>query len=196
MSTDPSWLVSRPPELVAGDGFVLERAAERHADGLTEAIQTSLPELMRWLTWPFEGFSLDDTRRWLEMADEDWRTGRDFGYVILDGEEVVGSTGYTNRIGPGWLEIGLWIRTARAGEGFARRSTLLLADIAEQHLPEVEGLDIHHDVTHDASRAVAAACGFTLVGEVDPGPDRPFQRTREAVWHLPLHRTPPAGATS
>jgi RimJ/RimL family protein N-acetyltransferase len=189
MTVDPTWLVSRPPAVVESGGIVLARAAEAHVDGLTAAIQTSLPELMRWLTWPFDGFGRDDTREWLRHADEDWAAGRDFAYTILDGTAVVGSTGYTNRVGPGWLELGTWVRTSRAGEGFARRTTGMLVDIARDHLPEVDGLVIHHDVAHGASSAVARATGFTRVAEVDPGPDRPFQQTREAVWRLHLRRT-------
>ena len=48
-------------------------------------------------------------------------------------------------------------------------------------------------VVESGGTVLARAVGFARVGEVDPGPDRPFQKTREAVWRLHLRRTPPEG---
>ena len=56
MTLDPSWLESRPPERIAGDGVVLQRAHADHVDGLVEAVQESLPELQRWMPWAIDDY--------------------------------------------------------------------------------------------------------------------------------------------
>ena len=192
MTTQPgptqpvTWLESRPPERIVGDGVVLQRAHAVHVDGLVEAVRESLPELQRWMPWAIDDYGPAEAREWQQGCDDQWPAGGGFAYVILEDDRIVGTVGLINRLEPGWLEIGYWVRTLATGKRLARRATAALIQATRTHLLEVEGVAIHHAVGNDASRSVPIGLDFVYVGESEPTPDRPFQQVTEAVWRLPL----------
>ena len=181
------WLDSRPPERIVVDAdLVLQRAHADHVDGLVEAVRESLPELQRWMPWAIDDYGPAEAKEWQQGCDDQWPTGGGFAWVMLEGDRIVGTVGLINRLEPGWLEIGYWVRTPSTGRKLASRSTAALIDTARTHLPEVEGGAIHPTVGNDASRSVPVGLGFVFVGESEPTPERPFQQATEAVWRLPL----------
>ena len=107
-------------------------------------------------------------------------------YAVEVGGVLVGGTGYHRRIGPGGVEIGYWVAADRQGEGIATRSVHLLAAAALAR-PDVDRVEIRHDVTNVASRRVCERSGFVLVGKQvraadDPVPMAPADTGRDLLW--------------
>lgn len=134
-----------------GDG------AEVHA-----AITESLDELRPWMPWAQLEQTIDDVEVNVRQARADFLARRDLRlhlYLREDGT-FVGSSGL-HRID--WevprFEIGYWVRTPMAGQGFATEATRRIADFAFDDLG-AERVEIWCDARNERSAAVAARAGF------------------------------------
>lgn len=185
---DHSWLASRPPERIEGERVTLRRAHLANLDATTVAVRASLPELGAFMPWAVPDYGAAHARAWVDAMDEAWPAGAEFGFVLVEPgvEGVSGSAGLINRVRPGWLEIGYWVRTDRTGNQLARRATETLIATVRAHLPEVEGVEIHHDEANLASQSVPVALGFTRDRVIDVPADAPRQTGRNVAWALPL----------
>lgn len=143
-----------------GEGLTLREPVEDDAPTLVDAIQASLDELARWMPWAVPDYDIEAARAWI--AGE---TGDAHRFVMVDTDgEVVGSCGLNgiselNRSG----NLGYWVRSDRAGRGFATASTRLLRrfghDVADLHRIEVV-MSVHNE----ASRRVAEKAGAKYEG--------------------------------
>lgn len=185
---DPSWLTSRPPERIEGEGLTLRRVHRANADDTLAAVRASLPELAAFMPWAVPEYGPRHAKAWVDAMDEAWPNGAEFGFVLTEPgvEGVSGSAGLINRLRHGWLEIGYWVRTDRTGEKLARRATVALITAVRAHMPEVEGVEIHHDEANLASQSVPAALGFTRDRVIDVPNDSPPMTGRNVAWTLPL----------
>ncbi len=107
------------PELIEIDEFVLRRytlgATSRQ---LHEAIKASATELAPWMPWCVEPIKIEDQRDFVDRASLKWVTGEAFDFGIFDADGLqIGSVSLMDRVGPGGLEIGYWLRTGATGKG-------------------------------------------------------------------------------
>jgi len=144
---------------------------------LQAALGESVAQLLPWIPWataaeptPEESRAL--IQRWIGERE----TGTNFIYAMFEraSTRLVGGVGLYNRVGPGALEIGYWVRTAAAGAGYATEASAALTK-AGFALPGIERMEIHIDPRNAPSRRVPEKLGYTLL-EIRGG-----DRVREGV---------------
>jgi len=170
-----------PEHLDAGPIVLLRWTVDR-ADDLDQAINESLPELMQFMPWANADHDFDATRGYLERSRIEWDNGENFNYAMLTPEgDIVGSCGLMSRQGPGVLEIGYWVHSAHAGQGFATAAALALTE-AGLAWPGIDRVEIHHDVDNPASGRVAAKARFEEQGPIKAERKSPRDSGTHLVW--------------
>jgi RimJ/RimL family protein N-acetyltransferase len=174
-----------PPESVELDGFHLRRSTLDDSEALNEAVKASFAELHQWMAWCKEPEDIENLREFIERSAADWASQTAFNYLIIDaGGELIGSVGLMDRIGPGGLEIGYWLRTGATGRGVMTTVAARLTDIALA-LPGVERVEIHCDAGNVRSAAVPRRLGFRLEREVRVEPTAPGESGLNQHWVTP-----------
>lgn len=178
--------MERLPGYVEHDGLVLRRWVEDDAEALGAVITANLTHLRPYMPWiAAEPLSLDDRRALERDWEEKWLAGGDVVLgIFLDGEPV-GSTGLHRRIGPGGLEIGYWVAADHLGKGIARRASEGLTNAAFE-LPDIDRVEIRHDISNAYSRNVPKTLGFHLIGRDAPNRDTkaPAETGVDLVWRV------------
>jgi ribosomal-protein-serine acetyltransferase len=152
---------------------------EDDAAALQQAIDESREHLRPWMHWiRDEPMSLDQRRAWIRE-----RSAGDEHYGLWLGDRVVGGCGLHRRLGPAALEIGYWVHPEFTRRGVATAAVRRLCEIAFAR-PGIDRVEIHHDRANVASGRVAAAAGFTRVGEGTREPDAPAHEGVEVIWRL------------
>ena len=145
------------------------------AEAVNSAIRESFDELHRWLPWADHLPSPAETHAHLTMAQEQFRAGDDCGLLIWtrDRKAFVGAIGLHPRLpDPAQREIGYWIRSSAAGQGYATEAARAVAHCALRELG-IAGLQIHCSERNVASQRVAEGAGFARAavrndGRIDP----------------------------
>lgn len=146
-------------ELTA-DGLTLRTPTDADADAVAAAVRSSLAELAPWMPWAVPTYSADDVRTWMTGAHGDVHP-----FVMCDADgDIVGSCGLNkvdefNRA----AHLGYWVRTDRAGHGFATTATELLVEYGFA-IPRLHRIIITMSVRNEASRRVAEKAGATYEG--------------------------------
>lgn len=145
----------------------LELRATRAGDGeaVILAVEESRSELERWMPWASGTRTAEDTERHAREMRGKWHAREVLDFCIFrraDGG-LVGKGGlHTIDWRVPRMEIGYWIRTSCAGQGFATEATQGLVAIAIG-LGAVR-IEITSDSRNAASRRVAEKSGFALEG--------------------------------
>ncbi|WP_327421349.1 GNAT family N-acetyltransferase [Streptomyces sp. NBC_01527] len=86
--------------------------------------------------------------------------------------------------------MGYWLHPAATGQGIATRATAAM--ITEMFtLPDVEYLEITHDLANTSSAAIPRRLGFTeVLREQATPPAAPCRSGIEVVWRLNRGRAP------
>jgi len=154
------------------------------APALTRAVTESLEHLRPWMPWAaFEPVAQATRLAFLRdaIAGEAGGGDRLRGYFL--GDVVVGAGGLHQRIGPGGLEIGYWVHADHLRRGIATAGVRAL--VAEAFAdPAIDRVEILHDRANAASGRVAAAAGFTRVGEIARPATAPGDEGVGVVWRL------------
>ncbi|HWC75103.1 MAG TPA: GNAT family N-acetyltransferase [Gemmatimonadales bacterium] len=174
------------------DRLTLRGPDPARADTINAAIRDSFAELSAWLPWADHVPSLDETREHLTKAHAAFEANDDCGLFIWDriSERFIGAIGLHQRLAdPKRREMGYWIRTSAAGNGYATEAVRAVSRAALEHLA-LSALEIHVNPGNVASRRVALAAGFVYAGEIAGRPDPDGQPTRVLVYVLeaPLRR--------
>lgn len=178
------------PELVEHDGLVLRRWTEADAETLEAIVTANIAHLRPYMAWiEFEPLSIEDRRALGRDWEEKWLAGGDVVLGIFEDDVAVGSTGLHHRIGPGGLEIGYWVAADHLGKGIARRASEGLTNVAFT-LPQVDRVEIRHDISNAYSRNVPKSLGFTLIGRDAPNRDTkaPAETGVDLVWRTTRHQ--------
>ncbi|MDL2342965.1 GNAT family N-acetyltransferase [Deinococcus sp. MIMF12] len=139
------------------------------APAVHAAIQASLPELRRWMVWAQDPPDLAGTVENLTRAAEAYAAGENLRLHVwsADGRELIGSSGYHAldwRVPRG--EIGYWIATPHAGQGYATEVARALTDFALR--PQEDGglgfrrLELRTDARNERSARIPRALGYAL----------------------------------
>jgi len=170
------------PETIDAGPVTLQRWTADRAGDLDQAINESLPELMPFAPWATADHGLEATTRYLVEAQSDWDKGTTFHYALLSPDgEVLGSCSLLTRQGPGVLEIGYWVHSSCAGQGYATAVALALAETGLAQ-PGIDRVEIHHDIKNPASGRIAAKAGFHQVGSIEVEPRAPGESGTHLVW--------------
>ncbi len=153
-----------PDEVQVGEhGLVLRRLTLGDVERMLDAVEHSLPELRPWMDWAAEPPTPESIRGFIEVAGAEAGSDETMGYGLFEPDgELVGGFGLHGRGGPGTLEIGYWVRTDRAGRGYATAAARAVTAAAFEHFPEVTRIEIHCHVDNRASAAIPPKLGYRL----------------------------------
>lgn len=112
-----------------------------------------------WLPWCHAGYSVDESRAWIDRCRTGWRDGSEFAFAILDGDTFAGGIAI-NRIDTLHRHgnLGYWVRQSRQRCGLAARAGRMAAAFAFAQLGLVR-LEIVCAVDNQASRRTAERIG-------------------------------------
>ncbi len=131
---------------------------------MNEAIRDSFDELRAWMPWAREIPSLAASRAQQQRARDAFLTRQDCQLLLFRGPRIVGSSGL-HRID--WsvprFEIGYWVRTPDAGQGFVSEAVKALCALAFDRLG-ARRVEIRPDPRNARSRAIPERLGFQLEG--------------------------------
>jgi ribosomal-protein-serine acetyltransferase len=148
------------------DGGITARAP-RSSDARAhfEAAVESWPEAGRWLAWCHEGYTLEESRSWIEQALKGRETGDLYEFFLFDPDgQFLGGCGLS-RIDRRFLKanLGYWVRSSETGKGVATTASKLVAAFGFTELG-LERVEIIAAVENAASQRVAAKVGATREG--------------------------------
>jgi RimJ/RimL family protein N-acetyltransferase len=154
------------PEKVKTPRLTLGATRAGAADAIHEAVEESYADLRRWMPWAAEPQKLEDARAHCATMTAKWHAREELDFCFLrDGDGVLVGKGGLHTID--WsipkFEIGYWVRSSCAGQGYATEAAEAMAGMARTVLGAVR-LEIRSDARNHASRRVAEKCGFDLEG--------------------------------
>lgn len=150
----------------ADDRILLRRVQLTDLDVVYASVRASLPELGAWMPWATPRYSRDDAADWLARTWLGWGSGAAFEFMVchLDGGRMLGLCGLNN-IDPseGRANLGYWIRSDEAGQGYATAAARMVAHFGFMEL-ELSRIRLYHAVGNAGSRRVAEKVGFVYEG--------------------------------
>ena len=171
MSADPilraTSLAAPPPRRIESPALLLRCWEEADAPLLFEALAASTAELRRWTPWvAAEPLEIEVAEQRITEQRAQFDAGGAWVYGVIDANErVLGSVGLFERIGPGALEIGYWIRSDATGRGHARTAAALVRDTAFDCCG-AECVEIRCHPGNAASHVIPQRLGFRRRGEI------------------------------
>ncbi len=152
--------------MLEGPSLVLRRVDAAYATELSEALRASILELRDFMDWAQDDPSADEAiEEFLAICDRDWIADQAYNFHVFlaDSDALIGNCALMRRVGPAAIEIGYWIRSDRAGCGYATEAAAILVQAA-WGIDRIERIVIRHDLANGASGRVAEKLGF---GEID-----------------------------
>lgn len=120
-------------EEVSDDTLLLRPFRSEDAQETYKAVHESLTDLKPWMSWAYDGYSLNDSREFIRLTRARWQEGTLFAFAITDAKSglVLGGCSLSH-IHPVYYlcNLGYWVRSSRRGQGIAGRATLLAARFA------------------------------------------------------------------
>lgn len=141
--------------------FRLEDAQETY-----DAVRESLTDLKPWMSWAYDGYSLNDTREFIRLTRARWQESTLFAFAITDARNglILGGCSLSH-IHPVYhlCNLGYWVRSSRHGNGIAGRATRIAARYAFEKAGLVR-VEIVIAPENQASRRVAEKVGAHYEG--------------------------------
>lgn len=181
-SIETERLLLRPPQ--AGDGQALH-----------EAVAESLAELRRFpasLPWVGAEQTVQSSEIYCRTAQSNYLARKDLPFLLFEktSGQLLGAAGLHRII---WatpkVEVGYWVRTSRAGNGFISEAVAGLTRFAFSHLGAVR-VELITDEANHPSRRVAQRCQFTLEGVLRNERRSPNGTLRDTCIYAHLAPTP------
>jgi RimJ/RimL family protein N-acetyltransferase len=144
----------------------LEAVSAQHIEGLYQAALASRTQLLPWMPWAVE-ISLQSNQNYAAEAERSWNIDDEFQFAVLEDDLFLGVIGL-NRDGDRSAELHYWIRSDRAGRGYATEAGERIMRWGAEQLG-LHTLTLWAGVDNRASRRVAEKLGFRNVG---PLPER------------------------
>jgi len=154
------------PETLETKRLELRAVDAGHGAASNAAMAESIEELRPWMPWAKEMQTLDQSEANVRETRSKWlaRSTLDFCWFRKVDGLLVGRGGlHTIDWTVPKLEIGYWVRTSCAGQGYATEGALALVTFARDVLG-ARRIEIGSDARNIASRRVAEKCGFVLEG--------------------------------
>jgi RimJ/RimL family protein N-acetyltransferase len=138
MTTDYRSLV-----LAAGEKYRLVPFDVSFTEALFEAVHESRNELIRFVSWYYPEYSIEDARRWLQARERERFEGRSYDFAITDAQngELVGGCGIDriqtrNCLG----NLYYWVRTSQTNKGAATAAAAAIVSfgLSTLHLIRLE----------------------------------------------------------
>ena len=158
---------------------------------LLEAITHSLDELKKWMPWAqSEPSGLASKKELLKKFEQEFLENIDYTFGIFNKQEnaLIGSTGLHTRIGADAREIGYWINSKYAKQGYATESTQALIKVGFEH-HAVNKIEIHCAPENLNSLKIPKKLGFNLVEIFKNDTTSAEGQPRDAmIWRMTLEQ--------
>lgn len=156
-----------PRGLLETDRLVLQRFTRRDAATVDDAIRASLPDLHQWLPWARMDYNSSDTSSFLRESMLAWKEDRAWDYSLRlrdDPHRHIGNISFwtVSKLGK-IFEIGYWIRSDEAAQGYCTEAVAKVLEEAFNHLNYHKAV-LRIAVGNNASDRVAEKLGFTREG--------------------------------
>ena len=154
------------PEVLETKRLTLRAVGAGHGAVSNAAMAESFDELQPWMPWAKEMQTPEQSEANARETRAKWlaRETLDFCWFRKDDDHFVGRGGlHTIEWAVPKFEIGYWVRTSLARQGYATEGTLALVAFARDVLG-ARRLEITSDARNTPSRRVAEKCGFVLEG--------------------------------
>jgi ribosomal-protein-serine acetyltransferase len=147
-----------------GDDAELRLLEELHAYALYQLTDTNRAYLRQWLPWVDETNSVDDTRRFIRIATQQFASNQGYECGLWWHGELVGTIG-NHRIDwrNGATSIGYWIGEGYQGHGLMTRACRALVAHAFDTL-RLQRVEIRVATGNRRSRAIPERLGFREEG--------------------------------
>ena len=147
-----------------GDDAELRLLEEPHAYALYQLTDANRSYLRQWLPWVDETNSVDDTRRFIRIATQQFASNQGYECGLWWHGELVGTIG-NHRIDwrNGATSIGYWIGEAYQGHGLMTRACRALVAHAFDTL-RLQRVEIRVATGNRRSRAIPERLGFRAEG--------------------------------
>ncbi len=151
------------PKVLETPRLRLEPARNDHAAGVWNAIDRSLPELEKRMTWA-ASTSPERVTGFVQRAETAWQEWSGWEFVIHFGSDVAGAIGL-NRYDEMWrtCNLGYWVRTDLAGRGIATEAGRAVVAFGFDDV-ELHRLELTAAVDNIPSQRVAEKIGFRHEG--------------------------------
>ncbi|MPZ51294.1 MAG: GNAT family N-acetyltransferase [Acidimicrobiia bacterium] len=140
----------------------------RAGDGVeyTEVVNASYSTLSKWLNWPVENMSVEQGEEMVRERGGAYLKGERFPVCAWEDGVLIGGSGYRGAVDfmtTGNVELGMWIRGDRAGQGLGTR---FLRAMVQWGFEEWgwHRMKWECDTRNRASSRTAEKAGFTLEG--------------------------------
>lgn len=177
-------VMARPRQIIGCGDFVLRRwRGQSDFAPAFKLIEESVDHLRPWELWVAR-HSEENTRDFLAKSESKWASGDVYNYAIAKDGSLIGMCQTYRGAEPQGWGMGYWLHPAATGRGIATRATAAM--VTEMFtLPDVEYLEISHDLANTSSAAVPRRLGFTEVrrGQATP-PAAPSGSGIDVVWRL------------
>jgi ribosomal-protein-serine acetyltransferase len=97
-------------------------------EAVYDAVSESMTELIPWMPWCHPGYSIDESRTWIESQLSAFTQGKTFEFAIMSA-----SGNYLGGCGLNQLDainrranLGYWVRSSAAGHGVASAAVKLI----------------------------------------------------------------------
>ncbi len=142
--------------------------APRPGDGaaLNAAVLESLDELRPWMPWAVTAPTLADSEEYVRRSASKYAAREDFALLLwckTTGDLIGGSGMHRVDWSVPAVEIGYWVRTSQAGQGYITEAVDAIARFACDVI-SAHRVEIRCDERNGRSAAVARRAGFTLEG--------------------------------
>ena len=154
------------PEVLETERLVLRAAHTGQGAALHEAMVESFAQLRPWMPRAKVMQTPEQSEAYARESQAKWlaRETLDFGWYARGDGRLVGRGGLHSI---DWtlprFEIGYWVRTPLAGQGYATEAAIALTEFARDRLG-ARRVIITSDTRNAASRRVAEKSGFVLEG--------------------------------
>lgn len=154
------------PESFESSRLLIRSAAWGDGAAVHEAVQESAAELRHWMPWAQQVPSVEESEVSIRKSRLQFLERSDIRLLLFHKKtgQLIGSSGL-HRID--WrvrkFEIGYWVRTSYAGQGYITEAVKAISDFAIQEL-QANRLEIRCDSRNTQSARVAERTGFTLEG--------------------------------
>lgn len=134
---------------------------------MVESIETSLPDLRKWLPWAVGGYTRSDAIRYVRESVTAWNEHRAYDFAIRqpsNPDRHLGNVSiwWTSRQGAVG-EIGYWLRSDEASNGFMTEAVAGMLQVGFEELT-MHRIVLRIAVGNRASERVAEKLGFVLEG--------------------------------
>jgi ribosomal-protein-serine acetyltransferase len=141
--------------------YKLSDVEEMHA-----ATLESINELIPWMPWCHEGYSIEESRKYVEEHAGGWQIGITYDFAITDAKSgfYLGGCGINHiNTSDNFANLGYWIRSTQTGKGIATTAASLVARFGIETL-KLNRIEIVIAVENKASQRVATKVGAAREG--------------------------------